>query len=169
MNVLARTIAAPDTAADASSPEDVVRLLREVRRAMHLAYVRHGERESSGALLPYIPLFGIVADHPGITISELGRMAGMPKSQVSVLMARVVRDGLASREADAADLRLVRLRMTPAGRVQLARWRAARHRVLLRALRTLPLDQLAQVTASLELLLAALQPETTQARDPRPC
>jgi len=159
VNVRGHTIAAGrgGGAADPPSLEEVVRLLQAVRRQLHLSYVHHERPGSVPDFLPYVPLFALVAQNPGITISELGRMTGMTKSQVSVVMARAVRQGWASKEADRSDLRLVRLRMTAAGRVQLSRWRAARHRILLRALRSLPPEQLVAVTASLRALLDALK------------
>ncbi len=143
---------------DRISPEEVVRLLRDVRRALRLAS-ENADLQPAPQLVPYLPLFGVLAKRPGVTISELGRIARMPKSQVSVVMARAETQGLVSKEPDAADARLIRLRITPSGKAQLSRWRAAHHRVLWRALSSLSPDEVGAVITSLNALLRALQRE----------
>ena len=147
------------------SPEDVIRLLREVGRAMHVVYTQRLELGTVAEIVPQLRLFATVLREPGITISELARVTAMPKSQVSVLMARAASQGLVTRETDETDMRLVRLNLTPAGRTQLTRWRAAHHRLMLRVLRSLPADQLASVSGSLGVLLAAFQRDAVPHRD----
>ena len=176
MNVLDRTVvdgsrqrpagaSAPAVpAAEPGSPEDVVRLIREVGRAMHAAYMQRSQWGTVAEFLPRLRLFATVFREPGITVSELARMTAMPKSQVSVLMARAAGEGLVTRETDATDMRLVRLNLTAAGRMQLTRWRAAHHRLMLRVLSSLPPDQLASVSCSLGVLLAAFQRDVARRR-----
>jgi DNA-binding MarR family transcriptional regulator len=159
VNVPLLTAAQPEAVSRGASPEEVVWLIHAVRRAMHHAYARYSPAQQNPEFIAYIPILAAVAQQPGVTVSELGRATGVPKSRVSLLIGRAVERALVAREPDPDDQRLVRLHLTPEGRSQLARWRAEQHRILLRALRTLHPEQLATVTASLGLLLDALQPE----------
>lgn len=148
--------------------EEVARLLVELRRAFHRAYVQQGAPGPVEELIPLMRLLIQVAQQPGVTVSELGRTAGMPKSEVSVLMARAVRQGLVTRAFDATDQRLVRLHLTVAGQAELERWRAAHRLVLLRALQGLPPAELGSVTASMRILLRALQRDPEPGPEPEP-
>ncbi len=152
------------------APEDVVRLLEAVRKSFHLVYERHRLHDAGLDGLSSMRLLGAVAAHPGVTVSGLARLIGVPKSQVSVLMVRAGRAGWVRREADPGDRRLVCLCVTVAGRARLSRWRAARHRALIGALRDLSPEQLAAVVTALEILLGVLDPGGRQGSPspPRP-
>ena len=156
----------PRPARGRPAPEDVVRLLEAVRKGFHLAYERHRLHDAGLDGLSSMRLLAAVATHPGVTVSGLARLTGVPKSQVSVLMVRAERAGWVLREADPGDRRLVCLCVTVAGRARLSRWRAARHRALIGALRDLSAEQLAAVVTALEILLGVLDPGGRQGSSP---
>ncbi len=137
--------------------EDVARLLREVQRALHEEYFRKAKGTSLVRLYQYMPMLREVVRQPGITINELARLSHLPKSHVSVMMARLVELGIIRKEADARDNRLVRLQLTTIGRRRVEAWRAANRRTLVRTLQPLSDDQLALIVNGLRLLLSALQ------------
>jgi DNA-binding MarR family transcriptional regulator len=111
----------------------------------------------------YMPMLRGVVLQPGITINELARLSHVPKSHVSVMMARLVELGIVRKEADARDNRLVRLRLTAAGHRRVESWRAANRRTLIRTLQPLSGDQLATIVGGLRLLLLTLQQDLRNA------
>jgi DNA-binding MarR family transcriptional regulator len=137
--------------------EDVARLLREVQRALHDEYFRQAKGTSLARLYQYMPMLREVVLQPGITINELARLSHVPKSHVSVMMARLVELGFVRKESDARDNRLVRLRLTVTGRRRVESWRAGNRRTLVRTLQPLSDDQLALIVSGLRLLLSALR------------
>ena len=163
MNVRAGTFARPLAekagSVDPEGPiaEEVARLLGEVHRALHDEYFRQANGTALARLFPYMPLLLEVVRQPGITVNELARLAHVPKSHVSVVMARLVELDLVRKEADESDSRLVRLHMTPEGRRRTKSWRAANRRTLMRTLQPLSDDQLAVIVGGLHQLLAVLQ------------
>jgi Transcriptional regulators len=169
VNVRVRTLARPAVekarSADPDVPlvEDVARLLREVQRALHDKYFRQAKGTSLARMYQYMPMLREVVRQPGITINELARLSHVPKSHVSVMMARLVELGIVRKEADARDSRLVRLRLTAAGRRRVESWRAANRRTLIRTLQPLSGDQLATIVGGLRLLLSTLQQDLRNA------
>jgi DNA-binding MarR family transcriptional regulator len=169
VNVRVRTLARPAVekarSADLEVPlaEDVARLLREVQRALHDKYFRQAKGTSLARMYQYMPMLREVVRQPGITINELARLSHVPKSHASVMMARLVELGIVRKEADARDNRLVRLRLTAAGRRRVESWRAANRRTLIRTLQPLSDDQLVLIVNGLRLLLSALQQDELNA------
>ena len=135
--------------------EEIARLLRAVPRALRTRYAREVGSRALGDVNHYLPLLHQVAERPGVTVNELARLTEMPKSRVSVLVARLVELGIVVREADQHDTRLVRLRLTP----HAATWRAASGQALLRSLQPLSHQQLSRIVEGLALLLRALEQE----------
>ena len=163
MNVRARTVGRPafESARVADSEvqlvEEVASLLREVHRALRDEYFRQAKGTALVRMHQYMPMLREVGRRPGITINELARLSHLPKSHVSVAMARLVELGIIRKGGDERDNRLVRLRMTPKGCRRAESWRAANRRTLIRTLQPLSDDQLALILDGLQLLLSALQ------------
>ncbi len=139
------------------SEEDIVLLLQLLLRALR-EYARHAPKDGIPQLWVYLPLLRYMAEYPGITLNELARASGMPKSQVSVLIARLARLGIVRKQADEHDTRLVHLCITSEGRRQAGRWRATSGRALRRTLQPLSDDQRASIVQGLHTLVSALQP-----------
>jgi MarR family transcriptional regulator, organic hydroperoxide resistance regulator len=110
-----------------------------------------------------MPMLREVVRQPGITINELARLSHVPKSHVSVMMARLVELGVVRKEADASDNRLVRLHLTAGGRRRVESWHAANRRTLIRTLQPLSGGQLATIVGGLRLLLSTLQEDKRNA------
>ena len=162
MNVRARTVGRPAFKnARSSDPEtqlaeEVTSLLHEVHRSLREEYFRQAKGTSLARTFQYMPVLREVARQPGITINELARVLHLPKSHVSVMMARLVELGIVRKERDERDNRLVRLRLTPQGCRRAESWRAANRRALVRTLQPLSDDQLALILNGLQLLLSVL-------------
>jgi DNA-binding MarR family transcriptional regulator len=139
------------------SEEDIVLLLQLLLTALR-EFARHAPNTDLPQLWVYLPLLRQVAERPGITLNELARAVGMPKSQVSVLIARLARLGIVRKQADEHDTRLVHLCITSEGRRQAGRWRAISGRALLRTLQPLSDDQRGSIVQGLRTLVSALQP-----------
>jgi DNA-binding MarR family transcriptional regulator len=169
VNVRVRTVARPAVEkAQSANPEiplaeDVARLLREVQRALHDEYFRQAKGTSLARMYLYMPMLREVVRQPGITINELARLSHVPKSHVSVMMARLVELGVVRKEADASDNRLVRLHLTAGGRRRVESWHAANRRTLIRTLQPLSGGQLATIVGGLRLLLSTLQEDKRNA------
>ncbi len=110
---------------------------------------------------PCLALLQEISEHPGITINELARLTGLPKSRVSVLMTRLAAGQIVRKDSDEHDSRLVRLRITAEGLRRAAEWSAASQQAIGRLLRPLHEDELAVIADG----LAALQRAFRQAEE----
>ena len=115
-----------------------------------------------------------ISEHPGITVNELARLTGLPKSRVSVLMTRLAARRIVRKDRDEHDSRLVRLRITPEGRQCIADWTAASQQAigaLLQPLGDEELDIVAQGLAALQRAFQRAQGQGTagHAGSPPPC
>ncbi len=101
-------------------------------------------------------LLRVVERHPDLTAAEAGKRLRIKGPSVAEVVARLERRGLLSRNADAADARRRKLRLTPAGR-QLVR---SGRKATMDAIRTLriPSNTFASLTRSLRSFLLTLPP-----------
>ena len=124
--------------------DKIVELLRDVVRGFRRQHVQLAAGEQFS-----FPVYGLslaavreIAEHPGITVNELARLTGLPKSRVSVLMTRLAAQRIVRKDSDEHDSRLVRLRITPQGRQCVADWTAASQRAIGALLQPLGDDEL---------------------------
>jgi DNA-binding MarR family transcriptional regulator len=103
-----------------------------------------------------LPMMAGIVDSPGITVNELARRVDMPKSQVSLLVARLQREGIVRKEGDPNDRRLVRVFPTDEGLLQGARWREAYRAALLGSVRSLAPQEAMDLLHGLRALRDAL-------------
>jgi DNA-binding MarR family transcriptional regulator len=163
MNVRLRTVrnrvGTPSQASgDGDASGEVIILLLQLLLKALREHSRHAANTELRQLWVYLPLLSQLAEHPGITVNELARASCMPKSQVSVLIARFASLGIVRKDADERDSRLVHVSITREGRRQARQWRATTRRALVRTLQPLSDDQRALIVAGLWTLLSALQP-----------
>jgi DNA-binding MarR family transcriptional regulator len=90
--------------------------------------------------------------HPGITVNELARLTGIPKSRVSVLLTRLAAQQIVRKDDDDRDGRLVRLHITPEGRRRAEQWQAASRQAVSTLLEPLSDAELATIAAGLAAL-----------------
>jgi DNA-binding MarR family transcriptional regulator len=103
-----------------------------------------------------VQLLRAVADQPGIGVRAAARILHLADNSVSTLVNQLVALGLLTREADPADRRAARLRITPAARRRLAEWRQRRGRLAGEIFTDLPPDQVAAIAAALPALREVL-------------
>ena len=139
----------------------VIELLRVVARSLRHQHVRLAEGRGFPLSGPYLALLQEIAGHPGVTVSELARLTGLPKSRVSVLTTRLVAERIVRKDPDEHDSRLVLLTITPEGRRCAAEWSAASRQAIGRLLQPLCDDELAAIASG----LAALQRAFRQAEE----
>jgi DNA-binding MarR family transcriptional regulator len=97
-----------------------------------------------------------LADHPGITISDLGRRTALTHSAAVRMVEQLEARGLVARGRSEVDRRAVVLTLTSAGQEQAAKILAARSQVLTTALESLNHDDRAQLERLLEAVLDAV-------------
>ena len=143
----------------AEMQEQVVGLLRVVARSLRRQHV--GLAAGQGFPFPvngaHLALLQEVSGHPGVTISQLARLTGLPKSRVSVVMARLVAERIVRKDPDEHDSRLVLLSITPEGQRRAAEWSAASQRVIGQLLEPLRDDELAVIAKGLTALQRAFR------------
>jgi DNA-binding MarR family transcriptional regulator len=162
--------AAGDGAGRAEMQEQVIELLRAVARSLRRQHVRLAVGRCFPLSGPYLVLLQEIAGHPGVTVSELARLTGLPKSRVSVLMTRLVAERVVRKGRDEHDSRLVLLTLTPEGRRQAAEWSAASRQAIGRLLQPLRDGELAVIAGGLTTLQRAFwqaEEQMTRERDMR--
>jgi len=113
--------------------------------------------ELSGA---EIDLVRLLRRRPGISVAQAAHVLGLAPNSVSTLVRRLGDRDWLTGERDAADRRVVRLRLTPSASRQVEAWRDHRAELMASALESLaPEDQLAIQDAlpALSRLCAALR------------
>jgi DNA-binding MarR family transcriptional regulator len=98
-----------------------------------------------------------VSEHPGVTVNEVARMTGLPKSRVSVLISGLAAQGIVRKDSDSHDSRLVRLHVTPEGCGHIAEWSALAQQAMGHLLQPLSDEELVVVAEGLAALQRAFQ------------
>jgi DNA-binding MarR family transcriptional regulator len=143
--------------------EEIADLLRDVDRELREQLARRGEAEGFPRFSRRLPVLKEVFLDPGITVNELARRSRMAKSQVSMVVAALVDEGILRREADADDQRLVRLFLTKDGTARTDRWRASYQSMLRSLVRTLSERESQELLNGLRALQRALATEAPSA------
>ena len=156
MNVRSRTTRGPE--------EEVVDLLREVNGMMKAELRERAEDMGLPPFTRHVVVLLRVTREPGITMNELGRLLTIPKSQISLLVTDLVRDGLVRKVEDTNDQRLIRLLPTASGRREAGRWRAAFRTLVGQRVRALSAVEVEHLVDGLRALRAAYAPVTPAAR-----
>jgi DNA-binding MarR family transcriptional regulator len=136
-------------AAPVSTHEEVAgRLRRAVNRLQ-----RRLRQESLGGLSPaQASALGTVNRLGAPSLGELAAMEQVQPPSMTRIVAHLADAGMVTREADPADRRSVRVRVTPAGDAALAQMRTAKNAFLLRRLAELGPDEQRQATELVTLL-----------------
>ncbi|HXY71480.1 MAG TPA: helix-turn-helix domain-containing protein [Actinomycetota bacterium] len=140
--------------------EEIVELLRGINASLRGQLAQDSIRLGLPKFSRRLPILMRVCDEPGITVNELARAIGMPKSQVSVLVAEMEAEGVVRKTGDPNDLRRIRLSPTAEGRRRAQAWRRAYRAVVLEALRPMADDDVAHLHHGLMALREALEPES---------
>ena len=119
-------------------------MMRMVRRIKKQTDGEHSVSEISA--LASLTRLGI------ITVGELAESEGVSRPSMTVMVGNLMEQGLVSKEADASDRRLVRVRVTPAGDRVLAASRTRRNAYLAKRLRSLSADELTTLEVAAEIL-----------------
>ena len=156
MNVSSGTTRGPE--------EEVVDLLREVNGMMKAELRERAEDTGLPPFTRHVVVLLRVTREPGITMNELGRLLTIPKSQISLLVVDLVRDGLVRKVEDTNDQRLLRLLPTAPGRREAERWRAAFRTLVGQRVRALTAVEVEHLVDGLRALRAAYAPAAPAAR-----
>jgi DNA-binding MarR family transcriptional regulator len=143
----------------AEAQEHVFTLLRSVQREFRRQYVQMaGDHGLPFPLAgPGLALLQEISEHPGVTLNEVARLAGLPKSRVSVLMSDLADQGVVRKDGDSRDSRLVRLCVTPEGSGRIAEWSALAQQTMGHLLQPLSDEELVVVAEGLAALERAFQ------------
>lgn len=142
----------------AASPEDCADALLEFLPAfvrLMVAEVRHGAGPNS-LTPPQFRCLEILRREPGLSLSALAERLGVRQPTASLIVVRLVRDGLVGRGRAAGERRRVVLTLTDKGRNLLEAMRVAIRERIAIALGPLPAAQRARVAQGLEILTAAI-------------
>ncbi|MEU8647678.1 MarR family winged helix-turn-helix transcriptional regulator [Streptomyces sp. NPDC060011] len=99
-----------------------------------------------------IDLLRLVAERPGLGVSEAAKELYLAGNSVSTLVNQLVRDGYLIRETDPADRRAARLLTTPAADTRLRDWRQRRAVLVRRQVDRLDSAERAALEAALPAL-----------------
>lgn len=138
------------------TPQQVLEQLRVVLRAAQ----RHSALIEKQAGLPGAQMWALqeIVDSPGLRVGDLAGRMSLHPSTTSNLLERLESGGWVSKSRNSADQRVVRLFPTDAGRKLVTQSPTPKRGLLPEVLGTMPSDDLAQVYAGLQALVARLGP-----------
>ena len=119
-----------------------IRLLRTLRR----------EDRASGISAPRLSALSVLVFAGPLSLADLADAEGVKPPTMSRIVEKLVRDDLATREADPANRRMVRIAATEAGRALLEAGRARRLAALATMLRPLAESELRALGRGIEIL-----------------
>ena len=142
---------APSTRADERRILDAVRnLVREIRLASSSTH--HGQAISAAQAF----VLQTLLDSPGLRINDLAEQTSTDQSSVSVVVQKLVDNGLVTKHRSASDARAFEVHLTPAGRTFARKTPVAPQLRLLAGLRKLSSGDRAELASLLERWLTAL-------------
>ncbi|MCV7225838.1 MarR family winged helix-turn-helix transcriptional regulator [Mycolicibacterium komossense] len=125
----------------------VGRFRRQIRRTSS-----HGPDVVAGLTESQAELVRLVGRRPGISVSQAAAELGLAANTASTLVSRLCAGGSLIREADPADRRVGRLRLTPDIQSAADESRNARRSAISHALDDLDDTEIDQLTAGLDVL-----------------
>jgi MarR family transcriptional regulator, organic hydroperoxide resistance regulator len=102
--------------AEAAAFEEFADALTEFFRAARRVRGEAGEAGSRPVSLSQFTVLQTVAEQGDATVGELSQAAGVATPTVTRMLGSLERDGIVERHRDDVDRRVVRIRLTPAGR-----------------------------------------------------
>ncbi|MFI2839178.1 MarR family winged helix-turn-helix transcriptional regulator [Mycolicibacterium sp. PDY-3] len=127
----------------------VGRFRRQLRRSTRGTA---GGFDNDGLTQSQIELLRLVGRRPGVSVREAAAELCLAANTASTLVSRLAADDLLIRSVDSSDRRVGRLRLAPAAQQIADRSREARRAALAGALDRLDDDQIAALTAGLDVL-----------------
>jgi DNA-binding MarR family transcriptional regulator len=116
--------------------------------------VRRLKRETDGEhSVSVVAALASVNSRGPLTLSELAEAEGISRPSMTVLAASLLEQDLVARELDSSDGRLVRVRITPAGKRVLERSRTRHNAYLAKRLRSLSVEELGTLDQAATILL----------------
>jgi DNA-binding MarR family transcriptional regulator len=120
--------------------------------AIHLLRRLRREDAATGLSAPRLSALSVIVFGGPLTLGELANAEQVRPPTMTRLVSALEEDGLVSREADAADGRLTRIRATAKGRALLFRGRARRVAALTAEVRGLDAAERAELDRALGIL-----------------
>jgi len=146
----------PDAAPAARAEDDIAEQLHGLMHAFRSQLLDAG-RSRAQALAPMeAKALNFFNRQPGSTAAELAAHSGRDKAQIARLIKPLLDAGLLAREADAADGRNIRLRLTDAGRAMHRAMQQQRKRISVKLIDGLSAQELAQLKRLLARMRANL-------------
>ncbi|MEZ4319958.1 MAG: MarR family winged helix-turn-helix transcriptional regulator [Myxococcota bacterium] len=150
-----------------SPDDDGFRVLRAIRRIVRQVsrYSRQVGRDS-GLGVPQILCLRAIAEAPSdldVTVAHVASTVHLSRSTTSILVDRLVREGLVTRERNDRDRRRVQLGLTPAGRARLDQAPAPLESRFLERLSAIDPSERASLVASLERVVDLMDAEDLDA------
>lgn len=144
----------------ASTTRDISELGSRLRVAMARLVRRARQEAVEGEMTPSMTsALGSIYGLGAPTLGELAAAEHVQPPTITKLVGRLEGDGLVVREVEAADRRVVRVRLSPTGRRLVERTRMRAGAYMTRRLRTLSDDERAVVEAALPILERLLEEE----------
>ncbi len=146
-------VAPPPAAVD----DDVERIVTLYRTAWGQLRATDPQVWAGGLSMPQIRVLFFLNRSGPSAVGEVAAGVGVSQPSATETLDRLVRAGLVKRKVDPADRRVVRNKLTAAGRAMVERPWEMRRAVLARALRDVPEASRAAIVDGLELLCSALE------------
>ncbi|HVY05306.1 MAG TPA: MarR family transcriptional regulator [Burkholderiales bacterium] len=136
-------------------PIEVLRRFREVFRAAKLHFAR--VKRTAGVSGAQLWALSEIHARPGIRVTELAQSMSLHQSTVSNLIEKLASSGHVQRLREAGDNRIVRLRLTSAGKKIVVRAPGPARGVLPDALERMDRRSLKQLSTALDALVGAMK------------
>lgn len=125
--------------------------------AIHLLRRLRREDAKTGLSAPRLSALSVVVFAGPLTLGELAAAEQVKPPTMTRLVSALETDGLVTREPDAEDGRLTRIRATPKGRTLLMRGRARRVEALTAQVRALADDERAVIERAVTILQGVIE------------
>lgn len=137
-------------------PDDTTRVLDALRRIVRFLRMPAQSARASEVSAAQFFVLAQLKDAPAPSIRALAERTMSDPSSVSVVVAKLVQQGLVARTADDADARRAGLSLTPRGRKLLARAPELPQVRIIAALSAMPRGQRAAIARGLDQLVQAI-------------
>jgi DNA-binding MarR family transcriptional regulator len=142
--------------ANTSGPPESRRVLDSIRHIVQLLRESSREAEARGLNVAQLFVLSVVAESPGLSLNAVAERTRTHQSSVSVVVSRLVEQGLLAKTAAADDARRAEIRLTPKGAQRIRSAPRTAQERLVAAVEALPPESRVRLASLLDALVNEL-------------